>query len=360
MKQLNQPQPIIVRRIVKKGKPHGGAWKVAFADFAVAMMAFFLVLWLSESASPEQKEAISSYFEDPIGFTEGGSPSVIDLGGAVSIQVVDDPDAIPISQPEIKLEESQAQDIVDQVEHRKLYSLMNVILEQIERSPTLREYKDQLKLDITDEGLRIQIVDKQGRPMFDTGSAELKEYSREIINELAPTISRVDNRLVVSGHTDARPFPGFAGYSNWELSSDRANAARRALVEGGLPEDHISRVVGLASSSLYDSTEPYNPINRRITILVLNRRAALIMEDAEQVKPGRDQILPKASPPVPPPVAKPSGAAGRSSSAAARSTDDILQRLDGRGLTQDREEQPARPAPSKPVPAEPAPDSLAW
>ena len=240
MKSLNQPQPIIVRRIIKKGKPHGGAWKVAFADFAVAMMAFFLVLWLNEAADDKQKQAMAGYFEDPIGFVEVGSPSVIDLGGAVCVTVVDDPNSIPISQPEIKLGERQAQDIVDQIEQRKLQALMKEIQQQISDSPTLREFSDQLKLDITDEGLRIQIVDKQGRPMFDSGSPDLKDYSRDLINELAPTISSAKNKIVVSGHTDARPFPGFAGYSNRELSSDRANAARRALTEGGLPEDRIS------------------------------------------------------------------------------------------------------------------------
>ncbi|WP_369602719.1 flagellar motor protein MotB [Hahella sp. SMD15-11] len=279
---MNEAQPpIIVRRIRKVVGHHGGAWKVAFADFATAMMAFFLVLWLSATASPEQKKAIEGYFRDPVGFTEGGSPSAIDLEGSVTVTVTDNKADIPEEQPPIIMEEETVQDIAAQIEQKKLEALKAEIEARIEADPKLSQFRDQLLLDITDEGLRIQIVDKSKRPMFDSGSAELHPYSENILRELAKVIGRVPNKISISGHTDATPFSGRAGFSNWELSAERANAARRALVEGGLPEDKIARVVGHASSVLFDQNDPYNPINRRISIVVLNRKAAAQIQNAE-------------------------------------------------------------------------------
>ncbi len=277
----DQP-PIIVKRIRKSHKGHGGAWKVAFADFATAMMAFFLVLWLSASTSEAQKEAIAGYFTDPIGFEEGGSPNVIDLEGSVTVTVTENVADTPENQPEIVLEEKTIEDIASQVEQRRLESLMKDIIDQIENSEKLREFKDQLIIDITEEGLRIQIVDKRQRPMFDSGDAHLKPYFEDILYELARMIARVRNKVSISGHTDGAPYLGRADYSNWELSSDRANAARRALVEGGLPENRLARVVGLASSVLFDEDDPLNPVNRRISIIVLNKKTQAEIEGAEQ------------------------------------------------------------------------------
>lgn len=265
--------PIIVRRIKKHHKHHGGAWKVAFADFAVAMMAFFLVLWLSESTTKEQKEAIAGYFEDPAGFSAGGSPSAIDLGGAVSVTIQQAGEKPPGDQPEVRLREDTVESLAEQLERRRLEALKAELEQQIDANAKLSAFKDQLLLDITDEGLRIQIVDKSQRPMFDSGASELKFYSEDILSELALTIARVPNKISISGHTDATPFVGRFGYSNWELSADRANAARRALTEGGLPENRVAQVVGHASSVLFDETDPQNPINRRISILILNRKA---------------------------------------------------------------------------------------
>jgi chemotaxis protein MotB len=151
--------------------------------------------------------------------------------------------------------------------------LMENIQQQIDESDKLKEFKDQLLLDITDEGLRIQIVDKSKRPMFDSGKSELKFYSEAILFELASTIGKVPNKLSVTGHTDAQPFTIGDEYSNWELSADRANAARRALVEGGVAADQVSRVVGLASSVLLDEADPFSPANRRISIIILNKRS---------------------------------------------------------------------------------------
>lgn len=267
---MDDRPPIIVRRIKKINKGHGGAWKVAFADFATAMMAFFLVLWLTASTTPEQREAIQGYFEDPVGFTEGGSANPIDLGGSASVAPVPSKDAVP---EEVALQDDRIEALAETIEQQRLQELMQSIQEQINQSDKLQEFKDQLLLDITDEGLRIQIVDKSKRPMFDSGESEMKFYSEAILFELASTIGKVPNKISLTGHTDAEPFARGDGYSNWELSADRANAARRALVEGGVSEGQVSRVVGLASSVLLDPSDPLSPANRRIAIIILNKRA---------------------------------------------------------------------------------------
>jgi chemotaxis protein MotB len=145
----------------------------------------------------------------------------------------------------------------------------------------MRAFRNQIKVDLTPEGLRIQIVDDQNRPMFDIGSASLKDYTREILRELAVVLNSVPNRISLSGHTDAKPYVGGdRGYSNWELSVERANASRRELVAGGIEERKIVRVVGLGSAVLLDRNDPFNPQNRRISITVLNQRAEKrILED---------------------------------------------------------------------------------
>lgn len=267
---MDDRPPIIVRKIKKYNKAHGGAWKVAFADFATAMMAFFMVLWLTASTSPEQRAAIQGYFEDPIGFTEGGSPNPVDLGGSASVTQQSSKDKV---QNEITFEDDVIENMADSIEEKRLQELLKSIQQQISESEKLKDFEDQLLLDITDEGLRIQIVDKSKRPMFDSGKSELKFYSEAILFELASTIAKVPNKLSITGHTDAQPFAMGDEYSNWELSADRANAARRALVEGGVAETQVSRVVGVASSILLDAEDPYSPANRRIAIIILNKRS---------------------------------------------------------------------------------------
>ena len=262
--------PIIVKKIIKKAGHHGGAWKVAFADFATAMMAFFLVLWLSASTSPEQKEAIEGYFKDPVGFVEGGSPNPVDLDGSAAVVVTSSADQ---QDTDIKFEDDVIEDLAEDIEQQRLQELKDVLETKIDQNETLHEFKEQLLLDITPEGLRIQIVDQSKRPMFDSGKSELKFYSEDILIELAKTISQVPNKISLTGHTDAQPFLGREGYTNWELSTDRANAARRAMVAGGIAETQVSRVVGLASSVLFDNDDALAAVNRRIAIIVLNRKA---------------------------------------------------------------------------------------
>ncbi len=166
-----------------------------------------------------------------------------------------------------------ARRIADEADHKKLESLMEELRQAIDKSQALKPFKDQLLLDITPEGLRIQIVDQQNRPMFDLGSAKLKDYTNDILKTLAGYLNTVPNRISLTGHTDIRPYPGGVNYTNWELSADRANSARRALESGGIAPEKIARVVGLASSVLFDKDNPQNPINRRISIIVMTKAA---------------------------------------------------------------------------------------
>ncbi|MFJ4141715.1 flagellar motor protein MotB [Pseudomonas sp. NPDC089734] len=274
---MENNQPIIVKRVKRfGGGHHGGAWKIAFADFATAMMAFFLVLWLMSSATPEQLIAVAGYFKDPVGFTDSGSPYVIDLGGSPEmspnqtinpeVKTTPSPDTVPI---ESDTSESKA----EQVEQERLEMLLQELQNKVEENPQLQKFKDQILFEITQDGLRIQIMDADNRPMFDSGSARLKPYFEDILLAMADTIRTVPNKISISGHTDAKPYVGSGEFGNWELSANRANAARRALVAGGYPDPQVARVVGYASSALYDREHPFNPVNRRIDIVVLTKKA---------------------------------------------------------------------------------------
>lgn len=283
-----EEQPIIVKRVKKVvGGHHGGSWKVAFADFATAMMAFFLVLWLTSTASPEQIKAVEGYFRDPVGYTEGGSPHPVDLEGSASVVESTSAD---VASNEIRLEDERIEQLSDTLEQRQMEELFQDLKEQIEQSETLQEFKDQLLIDITDEGLRIQIVDRSQRPMFDSGRAQLKYYSQDILFELAKPLSAVPNKISITGHTDATPFKGRPGYTNWELSADRANTARRALVAGGVGMQQLARVVGLSDSVLFDVDNPQAPVNRRISIIVLNKKSAKDIQQNASM-PNRDVPL---------------------------------------------------------------------
>ncbi|MFT4247394.1 MAG: flagellar motor protein MotB, partial [Pseudomonas sp.] len=287
---------IVVRRVrkIQGGGHHGGAWKVAYADFVTAMMAFFLVLWLISATTTQQRAAISEYFKNvsPLTGTSpapspgmngpgGASTSMIKLGGTMEIprgpgsEFTRNPADAPSS------EQSRQQ------EKQRLEALMQQLQEAIAKSQALEPFKDQLLLDLTPDGLRIQIVDKQNRPMFDLGSARLKDYTNAILLELAGFINQVPNHISITGHTDTTAYGTNAGYSNWELSADRANAARRALLAGGMEDSKVTRVVGLASSVLFDKIDPQNPINRRISIVVMTHDA----EQAALAGSGQSVVL---------------------------------------------------------------------
>ena len=306
---MENNQPILVKRVKKTaGGHHGGAWKIAFADFATAMMAFFLVMWLMSSATPEQKRAISGYFQDPIGFTESASPYVIDLGGTptpapdrtLNPELKDAPDAADSavdaeSDQQASVNKEQAESLAEQVERERLELLLQELQTKVDENPQLQKFKDQILFEITQDGLRIQIMDAENRPMFDLGSARLQPYFEDILLILAETIKEVPNKISVSGHTDAKPFAGSGEFGNWELSANRANAARRTLVAGGYPDENVARVVGYASSALFDRQDPFNPVNRRIDIIVLTKKAQRDIEGEQGGEAAEDGVPSEAS-----------------------------------------------------------------
>ncbi|GAB7563364.1 flagellar motor protein MotB [Methylobacillus methanolivorans] len=271
---------IIVKRVNKHGGGHhGGAWKIAYADFVTAMMAFFLLMWLLGSTSKSDLEGISEYFKTPLkvamqgGASVGASESVLKGGGTDMTksqgQIRKADDITSKKKPDLKT----AKEAVAKAEMQKLKELKKRIEQAIDSSATLQPFKKQLLLDITTEGLRIQIVDEQNRPMFASSKAELQPYARQILHEIGQLLNDVPNKISLSGHTDAAPYPsGERFYSNWELSSDRANASRRELVSGGMKEEKVLRVVGLSSAVLFDKDNPLNPVNRRISIIIMNKK----------------------------------------------------------------------------------------
>ena len=317
---------VIVKRYKRGGGGHhGGAWKVAYADFVTAMMAFFLVMWLVTAVSRDQRAAIFDYFKNPSmepGKSAKPAPGMAGPGGASTSPInlhggLDAPRMMrspipgigaPVAplipprtqpkdpsseQPQATQKEQDdleaARQAVVAAERRQLESLMDELKQAIDESQALEPFKDQLLLDITPEGLRIQIVDKQNRPMFDSGSTRLKPYTVAILRELAKYLNTVPNHLSLTGHTDATPYVDGSGRTNWDLSADRANAARRALEAAGLSTDKTARVVGLSSAVLFDRANPRGAVNRRISIIVMTRQAE---QDAVKIEAEPAMTLP--------------------------------------------------------------------
>ena len=284
-------QPIVVKKVKKGGgAAHGGAWKIAYADFVTAMMAFFLLMWLLGSTTKGDLKGIADYFQTPLvvamfgGSGSGDSSSVVQGGGEDLTRTHGQmkKGQIDADQKKINLQALKAD--FERQEKQKLLGLKGDLEALIESSPTLKQFKNQLLLDITSEGLRIQIVDEQNRPMFDSASSELKPYTRQILREIGPMLNKVENRISLSGHTDATPYTGGdRGFGNWELSTNRANASRRELVSAGMEDAKVMRAVGFASTVLFDKTQPQSPSNRRISIVVLNKRTEeAILSDGKE------------------------------------------------------------------------------
>ena len=324
-------RPIVIKRVKKvAGGHHGGAWKLAYADFVTAMMAFFLLMWLLGSVTAGDLKGIAEYFQNPWkpsfsgGRGTGDTTKIISGGGedltrsvgqvkmtnegrrdktTVSAEAAEGVQNAPraggsegktstseagaataaskLSDPSDTEAELTAQElIVLQQAKQKLQDVIN-------QSEMLHQYSQQFLIDITTEGLRIQIVDEAKRPMFALGSSQMEPYATEIMRQIAPIVDQLPNRISIAGHTDGRPYGGSGRYySNWELSCDRANAARRALVLGGVHENKFMRVVGLADSVPLNPTDPLDPTNRRISIIVMKR-------SAEQ------ELINNSGPPVP-------------------------------------------------------------
>ena len=275
-------RPILIKKVKKvvAGGHHGGAWKVAYADFVTAMMAFFLLMWLLGSTTEGDRKGIADYFSNPVkismmgGSGAGDATSIIQGGGNSLTETSGQQNKGRSETVDEKLRQKALKAEQMRAEQARLNALKAKVQEVIANDNRLSKYQSQLRLDLTAEGLRIQIVDDQNRPMFASGSETVEGYMRDVLRAIGFVLADVPNRLTIEGHTDAKPFVGGeAGYSNWELSADRANASRRELITGGLKGDRVLRVQGLAASMLFDAQNPESPLNRRISIIVMNREA---------------------------------------------------------------------------------------
>ncbi|EWG67299.1 Chemotaxis protein MotB [Enterobacter sp. DC4] len=265
MKKSHNPIVVVRKSNSKKAAHHGGSWKIAYADFMTAMMAFFLVMWLLSSSSPEQRQQIADYFKMPLkvslahGNKNSLSDSVIPGGGEDLVR----------QQGEVL---KKTLNNLDKVKGRAGLKRAQQKLESlIKIDPRLSNFKSNIQLSLTDAGLLIQITDSQDKPMFKVGSITPEPYMVNILQALVPILNDLPNRINITGHTDSLRYAGGeAGYSNWELSSDRANASRRILVHSGLVDNKFLRVVGTADTMSQAGIRPDDPINRRISILVLS------------------------------------------------------------------------------------------
>ena len=301
MTEKKAQRPIVVKQKKIESRPHGSAWKIAYADFVTAMMAFFLLMWLMGTIDGQAKGGVAEYFKRPLkmiftGKSSLGESALILQGGGRDLTVVNaEAKDKTKAQPQETMNLKNAENLMQKEELSKMMLIKKQMDKLVESDSKIAPYKNQITTDITSEGLRVQILDEQNRPMFALSRAEIEPWTREIIKELAPTLNQMPNKVSISGHTDAKPFAnGSKSYSNWELSANRALEARRVLVDGGIEEARILRVIGLASSVLLLPQEPMNPINRRITIILLSKKAeeAAILEGA---KPSMDLETIKAS-----------------------------------------------------------------
>jgi chemotaxis protein MotB len=274
-------QPVIVKRIKRGGHAHhGGAWKIAYADFVTAMMAFFLLMWLLGSTTKGDLQGIADYFNSPLqialsgGSGSGDASHVIKGGGQDLTRTAGQVKKGDVEATRKRVNLAAARAEQRRMERIQFEALKAKIESAIAANLKLAELGRQIRLDLTPDGLRVQIVDELNRPMFDLGSAVVKDYMRELLRDIGKVLNGVENRISLSGHTDAAPYGGGQrGYSNWELSADRANASRRELILGGMGTDKVIRVVGQADSVLFNESSPRDPANRRISIVVLNREA---------------------------------------------------------------------------------------
>jgi len=304
-------RPIIIKRIKKaEAGHHGGAWKVAYADFVTAMMAFFLLLWLLNAVTEEQKQGIANYFRPTLAVQNtsatfsimaGNAQPMESMQGGASAQTdLDDPDQADSTQPEpatgegnkpqtnegdkpevgqgdqpqpgkgdkpVDLQEAEA--TVKAEEQKQLEQIQNKIKNAIEESPELKELEKNLKIDQTEDGIRIQLLDQEKISMFPSGSSVMNPRSRELLEKVAEVVKTLPNKIEISGHTDAKPYPGGHEYTNWELSADRANASRRVLVGAGIAPDRLEKIEGRADTDPFVKADPFDPENRRISIVLL-------------------------------------------------------------------------------------------
>ncbi|MGE5502976.1 MAG: flagellar motor protein MotB [Actinomycetota bacterium] len=287
-------QSIIIKRVKKvAGGHHGGAWKVAYADFVTAMMAFFLLLWLLNAVTEEQLTGISNYFAPNM-----ASKSASGAGGMLGGQVIGQgaqqsntsspslmqhlpPSSIGPGGEDLTggeqetnkdkegMTEQDFKKAMAEREQQKFDKAKEVLQQAVKGIPELQKFQGSMLVDNTQEGLRVQITDQEGLAMFPSGSSAMFGHTRALLELVGRVINQLPNKISISGHTDAIPFKDPSGYTNWELSADRALASRRALLAAGVPENRVDRVVGRASQEPLDTADPKAPRNRRISIILL-------------------------------------------------------------------------------------------
>lgn len=323
------PQPIIIKKVKKGGGGHhGGAWKVAYADFVTAMMAFFLLMWLLNVTTKEQKNAISNYF-DP---THPRVSSELSGSGGILGGMTMSPEGAQVSnvqniatpqtpttpqQPEVQIKQSptvqndanlqdglnildevqniedaeldKLQAVIEEQQNQDFEAIKQTILEEVSKSPELADLMDHLMIDITPEGLRIQIIDKEGRSMFPIGSANMYGFMNQLVGKVTQVIIPQPNKISVRGHTDGKKYPEGAVYNNWNLSSDRALASRKAMMDANLSPDRIDNVIGKADREHLLPDDPLSPRNRRISIVLLRQQ----LENAEAIRKAAAEVVQK-------------------------------------------------------------------
>lgn len=266
-------QRVVVRRKkqLQEMKPQTGSWKIAYADYMTAMMAFFLVMWLLSLIPKADLQEIAEYFRTPLLEAIRNGPNVGDLSGTtLPGSPASAPGLVPLPIPT----HGSRPETPQGADRGRLEGFRTELDSLIDTDPILEKYRPQLLLDMTPDGLRVQIIDQQNRPMFELGSARMRPEMSEVLRALAPMFNRLPNRITLAGHTDAIQYAtGEREYSNWELSADRANAARKELVAGGLDEDKVKQVLGLSSTVNLVKDDPNAAVNRRISIVVLSERA---------------------------------------------------------------------------------------
>lgn len=299
------PGAIIIRRVKKRGHAHAhGAWKIAYADFVTAMMAFFLLLWLLNSVTQDQLEGISDYFS-PVTVSDSTSGSGAMLDGATlslsegarrSGTASESTVTLDLPAPSAgsggtgdpsTADEETAAELMRQVEEEQFEKAKAQLEQAIDALPQLQTLKNALMIDNTPEGLRIQLVDSEGLALFPSGSSAPAEHTRRLLELVVGVVQNMPQFLSISGHTDATSFGGDGSYSNWELSADRANAARRVLSEFGVADARIGRVVGRAANDPLRGDDPTHPSNRRLSIILLRGTGEqAITDEMEEKLPG--------------------------------------------------------------------------
>ncbi len=257
---MPSPPPIIIKKKAGHGGHHGGAWKVAYADFVTAMMALFIVLWLMNS-SKQIQEAVGGYFKDPTGSSKMVGSDTRGAG-----------ENFTLSKDNMKELKEELQKTIRQI-------------------PKFDELRNHIDMTVTSEGLRIELTESATGTFFDSGSARMSPDGADFIRLLAQELGRLPNTVAIEGHTDSKPYPPTALYTNWELSADRANAARRLMQANGLREDQVTQVRGFADQRLRKSDSPQDPSNRRISLIVqyLSKSADEPLSSSSEKKAGSNE-----------------------------------------------------------------------